>query len=263
MQPKLSSSDFSPKASLSWQITNDWSATASLGGAYRYPTVTELYQAITTGAVLTVPNPNLKPEHALSGELAVERMTMEGKLRFSLFAENISDALISQSAPLLPGSTTLFNYVQNIDHVRSYGAEASYEQADVFIPGLTLQGSVTYVDPRIVSDPVFAAAVGKRIPQVPAWRGTLVATYRPDDKWSYTLAARYSTRVYGTIDNSDIYTHTYQGFDGYFVIDARLNYQIDTHWNAAIGIDNLNNRKYFLFHPFPQRSVVVELAYNY
>jgi iron complex outermembrane receptor protein len=42
-----------------------------------------------------------------------------------------------------------------------------------------------------------------------------------------------------------------------------VNYQIDTHWNAAIGIDNLNNRKYFLFHPFPQRSVVVELAYNY
>ncbi|HEY4263959.1 MAG TPA: TonB-dependent receptor [Micropepsaceae bacterium] len=262
-QPKLHSSDVSPKASLGWQIAEDWFASASFGGAYRYPTVSELYQAVTTGAVLTVPNPDLKPEHALSTELAVTRMTSEGKLRLSLFSEDISDALISQSAPLLPGSTTLFNYVQNIDHVRSYGAEVSVERNDVLISGLTLQGSVTYVDPRIVSDPAFPAAAGKRIPQVPAWRGTLVATYRPDGRWSYTLAARASTRVYAAADNSDTVTHTYQGFDSYFVIDARVNYQIDAHWNAAFGIDNLNNRKYFLFHPFPQRSAIFELTYNY
>src|SRR6185295_6840400 len=107
----------------------------------------------------------------------------------------------------------LFNYVQNIDHVRSYGAEAVFEEDDVFVSGLALRASVTYVDPRIVSDPAFAAAAGKRIPQVPGWRGTLVASYRPDERWTITVAARYSTRVYATIDNSDIYTHTYQGFD--------------------------------------------------
>jgi iron complex outermembrane receptor protein len=153
--------------------------------------------------------------------------------------------------------------VQNIDHVRGYGVEAAFEQQDVLIRGLSLQGSVTYVDPRIVSDPAFAQAIGKRIPQVPAWRGTLVATYRPDDIWAYTLAARYSSRVYATIDNSDINTHTYQGFDSYFVLDARVSYRIDDHWNAAFGIDNLNNRKYFLFHPFPQRSAILELTYSY
>ena len=262
-QPKLSSDDFSPKASLSWQFASDWSATASFGSAYRYPTVSELYQTITTGAVLAVPNPDLKPERALSGEFSMMRKTMDGTLRLSLFSESISDALISQSAPLLPGSTTLFNYVQNIDSVRSYGAEVSFEQKDVLLRGLSFQGSVTYVDPRIVSDPAFAAAQGKRIPQVPAWRGTLVATYRPDDAWSFTLAARASTRVYATADNSDIVTHTYQGFDGYVVVDARVTYQIDEHWNAAFGIDNLNNRKYFLFHPFPQRTAIVELTYNY
>jgi len=262
-QPKLSSSGVSPKAALSWQIASNWLATMSFGGAYRYPTVTELYQAITTGAVLSVPNPNLKPEHALSAELAVERKVLDGKLRFSVFKEDISDALISQSAPLVTGSTTLFNYVQNVDHVRTYGAEASFEQDDVLVSGLSLQGSLTYVDPRIVSDPAFTPAVGKRIPQVPAWRGALVATYRPNETWSYTLAARASTRVFATIDNSDVYTHTFQGFDGYLVVDARVNYQINAHWSAALGIDNLNNRKYFLFHPFPQRSAIVELAYNF
>ncbi len=263
MQPELDSANFSPKASLAWEATSTWTLTASVGEAYRFPTVSELYQAITTGAVLTVPNPDLKPEHAMSAELAIERKLENGRFRLSLFSEDISDALISQSAPLLPGSTTLFNYVQNIDHVRSRGVELVVQKNDVLLAGLELQGSVTYVDSTIVSDPAFAAAVGRRTPQVPRWRATAVATYRPSDEWSITLAARYSDRVYATIDNSDIYTHTYQGFDAYFVVDARVNYQITERWSAALGVDNLNNRKYFLFHPFPQRTVLAELTYRY
>ncbi len=68
-QPALSATRTSPKASLEWTPGgNHWRLTASYGDAYRFPTVTELYQAVTTGAILSVPNPNLKPEHARSAE---------------------------------------------------------------------------------------------------------------------------------------------------------------------------------------------------
>jgi len=56
---------------------------------------------------------------------------------------------------------------------------------------------------------------------------------------------------------------TYQGFQGYLVFDARVQYKHDRHWTVAVGIDNINNRKYFLFHPFPQRTVFAELRYRY
>ena len=59
------------------------------------------------------------------------------------------------------------------------------------------------------------------IPQVPHRRATIVATWRPTDKLSLTAAARYSSRVYGTIDNSDRVGHTWQGFEGFVVADAR------------------------------------------
>lgn len=78
-----------------------------------------------------------------------------------------------------------------------------------------------------------------------------------------TAAARYSDRVYATIDNSDPFTHTYQGFDGYLVLDARAARQVDDHWSAAIRVDNLGDRDYFLFHPFPQRTVLAELKCVY
>lgn len=90
-----------------------------------------------------------------------------------------------------------------------------------------------------------------------------MASYRPDARWTYTLAGRYSGRFYATADNSDINGHTYQGFERFFVADARVRYQVAKQWSAALGVDNLNNRKYFLFHPFPQRTVFAELKFDY
>ena len=125
----------------------------------------------------------------------------------------------------MPGSTTLFSFVQNVDRTRARGMELVADQYDAFIPGLELSGSLTAVDGRTVRDSAFAAAVNKCIPQLPKLRANALATYRPDDAWAFTLGARYSDRSFGTIDNSDPVSQTYQGFAGYFVLDARVRYQ--------------------------------------
>jgi iron complex outermembrane receptor protein len=262
-QPEIEQTKFSPKASLSWEFAPDWSARASVGQAYRFPTVAELYQAITTGATLTVPNPNLKPEKALSSEWSVGRRFEDGDVRVSFFTEDIEDALISQSAPLVAGSTTLFNFVQNVAKVESRGIEFVASKDNVLIRGLSLSGNVTYVDAKTAEDPVFRAAEGKQTPQVPKWRSTVVATYRPDDKWAFTLAGRYVDRVYGTIDNSDSVSHTFQGFEGFMTWDARVTYDFDAHWRGSLGVENFADNDYFLFHPFPQRTATAELNYRF
>ncbi|HEY1609018.1 MAG TPA: hypothetical protein VGG24_07110 [Paraburkholderia sp.] len=45
-------------------------------------------------------------------------------------------------------------------------------------------------------------------------------------------------------------------------VDARAHDQLDRHWSSALGVDNLNNRKYFLYHPFPERTFYAELRYD-
>jgi iron complex outermembrane receptor protein len=112
-----------------------------------------------------------------------------------------------------------------------------------------------------VKDAAFPKAVGKSLPQLPKWRGNIVATYRPDDRLAFTLAARAGSRAFGTIDNSDTVSRTFQGFSAYLVADARVQYRIDPDWTASFGIDNLNNDKYFLYHPFAQRTFVMEIRY--
>lgn len=268
-QPGREQTAFSPKASLSWEATPEWQVTGSLGRAVRFPTVGELYQTIQVSpSNYQSANADLKPEAVLSSELAVEYAVDKGKLRLSLFEEQVSDALISQSSTHpLTGTTTTF--MQNVDRTRQRGIELVAQKDDVFIRGLELSGSLTYVDARIVANGGYVAStpgatsVGKRTPYVPDWRATLVATYRPNDQWSYTLAGRYSGRMYATVDGTDINPHTYMGFERFFVADVRIHHKIARQWSASFGVDNLNNRKYYLYHPFPQRTAFAELKFDF
>jgi iron complex outermembrane receptor protein len=262
-QPALSRGAWSPKASLRFEPAAHWGVTLSAGQAYRFPTVSELYQAIATGPTLTAPDPRLRPERARSQELSVERRRESGHVRLSVFNEAVDDALIAQTAPLVPGSGALFSYVQNIAATRTRGIELAFEQRGLLVPQLELSGSVTLADPRVVRDPAFPAAQGKQLPQVPRRRATLVATWHGPAETALTLAGRYASRAFGTIDNSDRVGHTFQGFESYFVMDARAAFPVGPHLRAAFGVENLTNRKYFLFHPFPQRSFTAEVQVRF
>jgi iron complex outermembrane recepter protein len=270
-QPGLSSTNFSPKASLSYDPNKEWNITANFGEAYRYPTVTELYQNIIVAGVATFANPNLTPEQDFSGELNIERKWNDGRVRLTLFKEHVDNAIISQTTNVTnsTGGQTPTTTIGNVDAIRMQGIELSGEKNNVLVTGLKLFGSVTYVDSRILSDPTFVStiggttAVGKRVPNVPDWRATLGATYRPNDSWAYTVAARFSGKQYSTLDNTDIVSHVFGAFDDFFVVDMKVHYTATKNFSFDFGIDNLFNEQYFLFHPFPGRTFVMAGKYTF
>ena len=103
--------------------------------------------------------------------------------------------------------------------------------------------------------------LGKQQPNIPRWRATAVASYRFDPQWSATLGARYSGAQYRTLNNAEVNGYTYQGVSKYFTADLRLRWQVSKVVTAAFGIENLNNYKYWNFHPYPQRSYMAELKF--
>ena len=252
-----SESDLSPKAALAYQLTKDTVLKASLGRAVRYPTVGELYGATAGGALSFVNDPNLKPEKSWTGELSAEKDLGNGLARATLFHETTKDALYNQ---LIPNSTV--SRVQNVDKVRTTGLELAYTGQDVFVKGLELGSSLTYADSKIVANAAFRASVGKWQPRVPRWRSTAYATYKPDARWAFTVAARHSGRQYSNLDNSDVNANAYFGASKYFTVDLRVVYRIDKRWSAAFGIDNANNEQYWNFHPYPQRTYSAELRFE-
>ena len=267
-QPEQTSRKTSPKASLAWQATDPWRASLSFGQAYRFPTVSELYQSSTVGTNLVNPNPDLKPEDVRSFELANQYVLEDvgTSLRLSLFLEDTRDTIISQ-ANANPFGTGTLTYVTNVDHTRAYGVEFVARQQDALIRRLELSNSVTWADSEIVSNPDFVNATttstGKKVPYVPDWRNTFQATYRPSEPWAISSALRYQGKMFSTLDNSDSVSQVYGAFDGFTVVDAKIRYQAATWASLEGGVDNVFDEKYILFHPFPGRTYVVggRLAY--
>ncbi len=257
-QPTERSTDVSPKASLAWTFLPDWTTTFSYGQAHRYPTVGELYQIVSTGSTYAIPNPDLTPETVNSYELALERKDSNTRFRVSLFQEDTTNALVQQTNLINNVNTSFW---QNVGATRNRGVEFVAEAQDVLVRGLTLSNSITFVDSRIVSDPSFVSttgttATGKRVPYVPNWRDTVVATYKPNEQLAFTAAARYSGKMYTTLDNTDKVSNVFGAFDKFFVVDLHAHYQIAHYLSASIGVDNVLNEKYFEYHPFPGRTYV-------
>jgi iron complex outermembrane receptor protein len=264
--PGRSEGNLSPKAALSWQWRPDTVLKASVGRAVRYPTVGELYGATATANSQFINDPNLKPERSWTGELSAEHDLRNGLARLTFFAEQTRDSLYSQST-FDPAANRNITRVQNVDRIATQGLEVAYNGNDVMLRGLDLLASLTYAHSVIKENAGFVAVpgdtIGKRQPNIPRWRAAALASYRWTPQWTTSVGARFSGRQFRTLDNSDVNGYTYFGVSKFFVVDVRAHWQVSKVFSAAFGIDNLNNYKYWNFHPYPQRSFVAELKADF
>jgi iron complex outermembrane recepter protein len=255
----------SPKAAVSFQAADDLVLKASTGRAVRMPTVSELYGATSTTNSQYINDPNLKPERSWTTELTAEKDLGNGLLRLTVFTEDTHDSLYSQTT-FDPTASINVTRVQNVGRIETKGVEAAYNGTDVLMKGLDLNGSVTCADSVIKANAGFVSTpgdtIGKQQPNIPKWRATALASYRFDERWNVALGMRYSGTQHRTLNNADVNGYTYQGVSKYFTTDLRVRYQINRQWSAAVGIDNLNNDRYWNFHPYPQRSYSAELKFD-
>jgi iron complex outermembrane receptor protein len=229
------------------------------------PTVAELYGATSTANSQFINDPNLRPERSVTTELSAEQELDSGQLRLTWFTERTRDSLYSQSIFDTAANRNI-SRVQNVDRIATQGLELVYGAQGVGLAGLDLNGSLTYTKSLIKENAGFVATpgdtIGKWQPNIPRWRATAVGSYRWSPALTSTLALRYSGRQYRTLNNADVNGFTYFGVSKFLTADLRLRYRFDAHWSAAAGIDNLNNDKYWNFHPYPQRAYSAELKFD-
>ena len=252
----------SPKGALSWQLSSDAFLKYAIGRAVRMPTVNELYGATSTTNAQYINDPNLRPEKSWTQELSYERTLDRHQWRLTAFAEDTRDGIYSQTV-FDSAANRNISRVQNVGHIVTRGLEAVYNGYPLWLSGLDVSASVTYADSTIRENEGFVTTpgdtLGKRQPNIPRWRATLLAAYRWNAKWSSTVAVRHSGKQFNTLNNSDTNSHAYMGVSPFTTVDVRARWQIDPRWTAAFGIDNLTHQTYWNFHPYPQRSYTAEL----
>ncbi len=257
--PERKESHTSPKASLAWSASDTVLLRLSAARAYRFPTVNELFQGTFNGIALVNNDPSLKPENDLSRELSAEWYRENGVARFSVFRSDTRNTLFSQT------DTTVFpnvTNVQNVGLVRTRGAEASYDARDVLWQGFDLTANAAYTQATTVRNRRNPASEGKQFYRIPRWRANLVATWRATERLALTLAGRYSGRQYNTLDHSDVNPDTFGGASDFLTFDAKVTWKANDHVDLGAGVDNLTNRRYYVYYPYPSRTWLVEAKFH-
>lgn len=257
--PQRAITAWSPKLSLVRELGMDWSIRLSAGKAVRFPTVSELFQGTVSGNTIVNADPDLRPEVAYARELSLLGHAGDGQVRVSAFEDDIRDSLFTQ---LNLSATPAVSTIQNIGRVRNRGLEFAGEWQRLGIDGLELSASLAFNRSRILANPGFPASEGRHAPRIPRQRAAAMLSYRPNDVWRFSLGGRYSGRQWNNLDNSDRNPDTFGGTSRLTVFDVKLTRRLAHGLSLGLGIDNVGDRRAFVFHPYPRRTLLLELRYN-
>jgi iron complex outermembrane receptor protein len=257
-----SDSSVNGAVSATWEISPVWAAQLSLATSTRFPTVGELYQGGLDSNGDFDPNsfdPNLQAEKSRDANLILRRDFGAVQVTGSAFFQRVEDAIFQQQGFNQFG--VIVTNFQNIDVVRQFGVEGIIETKDFLIPGLNSEINVAFIDAETIRNDSNPASEGVQFARIPKWRINGNVRYDFTESLRGSVGWRYNTRP-----NSDLEGLRRGDTFGYsseqFIVDLRMSYAVSDNVEISGGIDNVNNDKAWAFHPFPQRTFLIEAKWR-
>lgn len=252
----------SPKISGEAKLANGTLVQLSLARATRFPTVGELFQGSLNGDGsfdIDSFDPNLKPEKSYDLNALISHDIGKLKLTGSYFFQRVDDSIFSFTGFNQTGVLT--SSFKNIGRTRQMGVELIVETRDLLVGGLDIDANAAYIDAKTVSNPSARAAEGVQFPRIPRWRINANARYAISGALQASLGFRYASRP-----NTDLLGlqrgDTFGFTSELFALDARINWAVADAIRLSAGVDNLTNDRAWVFHPYPQRTLLVEAGWR-
>ena len=252
----------SPTVSAQVEVAPHTQVQLSLAMATRFPTVGELFQGSLNGDGSFNANsfdPNLKPEASKDANLLVAHDFGAVKLTGSVFYQRVRNTIFSVQGFNQFGVIT--SSFKNIDVTRQYGFELIAEAHDWPVPGLDMDANAAINDSRTVRNAALPTSEGVFFPRIPRYRLNANVRYAITDRLQGSVGARYASRP-----NTDLEGRQRGDTFGYtselFALDARVNWKLDHGLRLSAGIDNITDDRAWVFHPYPQRTFLVEAGWS-
>ncbi len=253
---------FSPSLSLEADLGPNTKAQLSFALATRFPTVGELFQGSLNGDGSFNANsfdPNLRPERSRDANLIIAHDFGPAKLTGSLFYQRVEDTIFSLTGFNQNGVIT--SSFKNIDLTRQYGIELIAETRNWPIYGMSIEANAALNNAKTIRNVALPASEGVFFPRIPRWRLNGNIRYDVAETIQLALGARYASRPNTNLEGTqrgDTFGYTSE----LFALDARVNWELPEGFRLSAGVDNLTNNKAWVFHPYPQRTFVVEAGWR-
>jgi iron complex outermembrane recepter protein len=251
-----------PSLSFEVRLPDDTTLQLSLAMATRYPTVGELFQGSLNGDGTFNVNsfdPDLKPEKSKDANFLIGHDFGWLKLTGSAFYQRVRNTVFSFTGFNQNGIST--NNFKNIDLTRQYGFELIAETRDWPVEGMDIDLNGALIDSKTLRNPSNTRAEGVQFPRIPRWRINGNVRYALTDDVQASLGMRYASRP-----NTDLFGlqrgDTFGFTSELFALDARVNWSVTDQFRVSAGVDNITNDRAWVFHPYPQRTFLIEAGWK-
>lgn len=264
----------SPKVSLGYE-PNNWKFRYSFGRAHRFPVIAELFQSLANPTSILQANALLKPENGVHHNFMIEYGLPKGYVRVNVFRDEIKNDI--QSVRSVSGSITRSGF-QNIGETSTTGVELIFDQRNILGSNFDFMFNGTWMNAKIEKGQIvaFTDSTGKpsnfdqtglqRI-RMPHWRANFFTTYHATPAWDISFSGRYISDSFNDPDNKDFVNNVFGANSDFFFLDFKTSYRYQfasgLKSRFSFGISNINDDKAFVFHPYPQRTFLVEAAFSY
>jgi iron complex outermembrane receptor protein len=234
------------KAALVYRLASSTVLRTSVGTSFRSPTVFDLYRDLRlSSGQLLLGNPGLEPERLTAWEIGVRHGFGKTISVDAAYYENRISDLVQRAVDLAGDPTGLTSRHLNAGRARTRGTELALTWRPT--SWLTARPTYTYTDAVIVENAAAPATVGKQVTFVPRHMaaGTLTAIAGPI---AATATARYQSAVFATDTNTDVVRNVPGAYDLFAEVDAAVTYALTPRISLTASVENLLDRRYYLFY---------------
>ena len=252
---------FSPRAYLVWNTTDNWTLKGGVSKGYKTPDLNALHNGINgatgQGTIVTIGNPNLKPEKSTSTELAAYFDNLAGfSANATLFHNKFKDKISSGDAishPLCIGNpaskgTPADSCSQsiNVDDAVTKGIELAAQW--YFIDNWSIKGNYTYTD----SEQKSGKDKGAQLTNTPRHLANASLNWEANERLNLWLNTEYRgkrsrfTSKYANLDTTEknIYTTLGSKTKAYTLFHLGGSYQATDALAFNATIYNLLNKDF-------------------
>ena len=229
---RFSDSAFTPSLRLSVPMGEQFTGFATYSQGFRTPPFDSATMAFanTTYGYAVIPNANLKSERSNSFELGMKFKNERARAQVTAFYNRYRNFINrTEIGTSTVGRRPIIQYqYQNLDHVKTYGAEAS--AAYTFLPGWQVSGSIAWMRGEQQD--------GKPLDSAYPLNGVLGLDYT-QEKWGVGTKLRWSKK------HSRVSSDTIFQAPGYGVWDVGAWYKPFKNLEIGANIYNVGNKKYW------------------
>ena len=232
-----------PRVAATYQVWkgNGWLSGTRLrfayGGGYKEPRLEESFGAVGAFGLVTLPNPNLKPEETRSIETGfTQGLGRRASLSATYFNNKFSRLIIFNTDPI-----TFESQYINVGNALAHGAELEFHSR--FTKRLSFDTSYTYTSTQVLksdaTNPAFVA--GAPLLRRPKQAGQMLLAY-VSHKWGGELAGTFI----GRRPDSDFFVLPVPitSVAGYARFDVGGWYAVNHYVTAYANVENALSKKY-------------------